>query len=159
MAKEENRATIFQEVFLDTSFIIAFFNKKDKNYHDARKIVKETLDKKNRVIFILSDYIFDELITLMKVRNVPPQEIKSIGDKILGSRLWRMVNIDETSFKHAWDLFKKYNDKDWSFTDTSSFQLMKDFQFQYYLSYDKHFSQFPKITKWNHSLSSPISEN
>ncbi len=136
-------------IFLDTSFLIAFFNKKDKNFDYAREIIKVSLEKDNTIKFIVSDYVFDELITLLKSKKIPVSTIGKIGNTILSSRIFKMIIIKEDIFKSTWSVCKKYTDKSWSFTDISCFCLMDEYGINYYLSFDKHFSQYPKIQKWN----------
>ena len=136
------------EIFLDTGFIISLFNKNDKNHKNAKKIMMKTFEKDYNTVFIYSDYIFDELITFMKRRKISPSIIQKNGDKILKSKLWTKVPISETLFQKSWKMMKKFADKSWSFTDVSSFVLMKEFNIKYFLSYDDHFLQYPEISSW-----------
>ena len=140
--------TDFSMVFLDTSFIIAFYNKKDKNYKEARKIIKKSMEKNNQTIFIYSDYIFDELITLLKAKHIDTNKIHQIGNLLLESKVLKIYFMDDDSFRQTWNLLKDYQDKEWSFTDASSFTLMENLNITYYLSFDRHFAQYPKIQKW-----------
>ena len=50
------------EIFLDTSFLVAFYNKKDKNHSEARRLISEA-DK--HTSFVISDYVFDEILTVL----------------------------------------------------------------------------------------------
>lgn len=135
-------------IFIDTGFIIAFFNEDDKNHLHAQNTIKMTLTKDSLIKFYFSDYIFDELITLLKIRKVSNESIQEIGDKILNSKIWKLIKITERDFEQAWKMIKKYQDKEWSFTDTSSFILIENYKIPFYLSYDKHFSEYPNIKKW-----------
>ena len=136
------------EIFLDTGFIISFLNKNDKNHIKSNQIIMKTLEKGNNAIFIYSDYVFDELITLMKKRKISISIIQKNGDKILKSKLWIKIPISETYFQKSWRMIKKYKDKSWSFTDVSSFVLMRELNIKYFLSYDDHFFQNPEISPW-----------
>ncbi len=84
----------------------------------------------------------------MKKRIISPSIIQKNGDKILKSKLWTKVPISETLFQKSWKMIKNYKDKSWSFTDVSSFVLMKELNIKYFLSYDDHFLQYPEITPW-----------
>ena len=136
------------EIFLDTSFIISLFNRRDINHTKAKEIILKTLEKNNGAVFIYSDYIFDELITFMKIRKISPSIIQKNGDKILNSKLWMKVPISAMLFKKTWKKLKKFKDKTWSFTDVSSFVLMKELNIKYFLSYDDHLLQNPEISPW-----------
>jgi uncharacterized protein len=137
-------------IFIDTSFIIAYFNKRDKYHKQARNIIQKSLEKSPNLLFTLSDYVFDELMTLLKIKNINSTIISKIGEQIIKSSLWRIIQLDEEVFNRTWQMFNKYHDKEWSFTDTSSFALMETLNITYYLSYDHHFAQFPKIQQWEY---------
>ena len=64
------------------------------------------------------------------------------------SKVLNMIFVTQKIFDQTWKLIQKYQDKEWSFTDASTFKIMKNFDIKYYLSYDVHFSQFPKIISW-----------
>ncbi len=136
-------------IFLDTSFIVAFFNNKDKNYKQARTIIKETMEINSQILFVYTDYIFDELITLLKNKHQPINQILEIGENILNSKIWKRITITNEQFYETWEMCKAYEDKSWSFTDISSFILMKEINIKFYLSYDKHFEQYGKIIRWD----------
>ena len=44
-------------------------------------------------------------------------------------------------FYAAWELFKKYDDKKFSFTDVTSFQITRELNIGKAFSYDWHFEQ------------------
>ncbi len=45
-------------------------------------------------------------------------------------------------------MVKQCKDKEWSFTDVSSFVIMDTYKIPAYLSYDSHFAEYPKIKGW-----------
>jgi predicted nucleic acid-binding protein len=135
-------------IFLDTSFIIAFFNEEDENHDDARMHIRQTLEKDNLIKFFFTDYIFDEVITMFKIRGVPSELISTIGETMLKSSLWKLIKITEVDFHNTWKMIKKYSDKAWSFTDVNSFVIMDFYKIPYYLSYDTHFAEYSKIKPW-----------
>ena len=47
-----------------------------------------------------------------------------------------------TDYVEAWEIFKKYFDKDFSFTDCTSFAVMKIRKISEVFSFDKHFEQY-----------------
>ena len=46
-------------IFADTSFLIAFYNKKDDKHPTARLLVQNLIHHRTSVAFIITDYIFD----------------------------------------------------------------------------------------------------
>ncbi len=135
-------------IFIDTSFIIAFFNKDDDFHTDARNIIHQTMKHDPLIRFYFTDYIFDEVITFLKIRKVPFEILEQVGNTLLKSRLWSMLKITETEILKAWKFMIRYQDKDWSFTDVLSFIIMEDFQIPFFLAYDNHFQEYPKIKPW-----------
>jgi len=133
---------------LDTSFIIAFFNAEDDFHDDAKTIIGNTLAKDPLIKFYFTDYIFDEIVTLLKIRKIPKESIEAIGEALLHSNLWKLIKISKLDFQNTWKMAKKYNDKEWSFTDVNSFIIMEAYKILVFLSYDAHFSEYPKIKKW-----------
>ncbi|MGQ4834306.1 MAG: PIN domain-containing protein [Candidatus Asgardarchaeia archaeon] len=55
-------------ILLDSSVIIAFFNKRDKNHKRALELTEKALIDHYGTIFI-SDYVFDETVTYLLKRQ------------------------------------------------------------------------------------------
>jgi predicted nucleic acid-binding protein len=130
------------EIFVDTSFLVAFYNKRDKNHQKARKFIAES-DK--NIAFLISDYIFDEVLTVLLVRGGKFLSIEA-GRKILEDERICLLQIDEELFQKAWLIYQGFQDKDWSFTDCASYVLMKNLSINAGASFDNHFNQFGFIT-------------
>lgn len=110
------------EIFLDTSFLVAFYNKKDKNHSKARRLIPEA-DKHTG--FVISDYVFDEILTVLLARGGKPLSVEA-GRKILEDERIDILQIDEHVFEKAWLVYQSFLDKEWSFTDCTSYVLMKN---------------------------------
>ena len=125
-------------LFVDTSAWIALHDRNDQ-YHD--KAVSKALEiKKHRMELMTSEYIFDESITLMRFRTSHPAAVL-FGESLLNSAIVRLVDITDEDRAKAWEFFKKYKDKELSFTDCTSFVLMKHMRLQKVFTFDKHFKQ------------------
>lgn len=103
-----------------------------------KKVVEEQFGP---VIFYTSDYVFDEVVSVISRLAKNRGLAVKIGGYILGSKITRIVNVDEGIFNDAWSLFAKYRDKDWSFTDCTSFTIMEKFDIKSAFTFDKHFKQ------------------
>jgi len=130
------------EIFLDTSFLVAFYNKRDKNHQKARRFISKS-DKS--MAFLISDYIFDEVLTVLLVRGGKSLSIEA-GRKILEDERIDLFQIDEEIFQKAWMVYQGFQDKEWSFTDCASYVLMKNLSIDTGASFDDHFNQFGFIT-------------
>jgi predicted nucleic acid-binding protein len=96
--------------------------------------------KKDRVRLLLSDYIFDESITAALIR-VGHKIAVEVGEFILTSNIVNIVWLNEILKRRAWDYFKQHDDKNFSFTDCTSFVLMNDMNIKKYFAFDDHFKQ------------------
>lgn len=110
-------------LFVDTSAWCALFNSQDDHHAWALDIWSTVQDKKIRLV--TSDYIFDETLTLLRNR-VDFNAARMAGDKLLASAILRRIHVSEREFLLAWEWFKKYRDHGFSFTDCTSFVLMKE---------------------------------
>ena len=63
------------------------------------------------------------------------------GEFLLGSAVINLVRVDEELMLKAWSYFKKQDDKRYSFTDCTSFALMKEMRLTHCLAFDRHFEQ------------------
>lgn len=126
-------------VFLDTGFILAIRNSDDNNHVKATEIMKECLSGKFGRI-IVSNFIFDETVTLTLVRTHNKNLVEDIGNYILNSSRINILHLSETEFLATWELFIKYFEKGLSFTDCSTLVMAKLFESNVYIAtFDSHF--------------------
>lgn len=121
-------------LFIDTSAFFAFIDSSDENHKAISEIFHNSTEQ-----FVTSNYILDELITLLRVRKIPLEKFKDFIDALWGNEVCNLVRIKEEIDFDSWKLMNKYNDHLFSFTDCSSFILMKNFNIQKVCTLDKHF--------------------
>lgn len=136
---------MMKSAFLDTSVLVALYDKTDEHHAGALALM-ETV-RRERIGLVMSDYILDEAVTTALTR-IGRETAVRVGEFILGSSVVRLVWLDEAIKLEAWEYFKRHSDKKYSFTDCTSFVLMKDMKVTKYLSFDEHFKQagFSAIT-------------
>ncbi|MBI4583871.1 MAG: type II toxin-antitoxin system VapC family toxin [Planctomycetes bacterium] len=126
-------------VLVDTSAFHALENAGDILEHESAKQVAEKLEAENGLL-VTSDYILDETYTLLssvlghKTAVAFGREIQKGGSEI--------VQVDEKIQREAWEIFEQYADKDFSFTDCTSFVVMKRAKIQIAFTFDRHFQQY-----------------
>jgi predicted nucleic acid-binding protein len=126
------------KIFVDTSAWLALHDKNDQ-YHN--KAVAKSLEiKKQRLELITSEYIFDESTTLIRYR-ISHSAAVLFGDSLINSSIVSIIDITEDVRLKAWEIFKKYDDKELSFTDCTSFILMKELKLHRAFTFDEHFKQ------------------
>jgi uncharacterized protein len=124
--------------FVDTSFWCALYDANDCHHTDAVKIWKVLSQMPVRLF--ISDYIFDEIITLIS-RKINTKRAIELGQTLLTSEVVHILQVDETMFQKSWELLNKYDDQNFSFTDCTSFTLMQTNRIEAALTFDDHFSQ------------------
>jgi len=125
-----------EKYFVDTGAWIALHNPKDK-YHLAAKSFFNEL-KGKFVLFITSDYIIDESITYLRM-HVSYAASVTFKNSIDDSRVVKLELITDFIRDQAWDIFLKYTDQVFSFTDCTSFALMKNLGLGKAFTFDNHF--------------------
>jgi predicted nucleic acid-binding protein len=125
-------------LFVDTSAWLALDDENDQ-YH-KRAVAKSSEIKRLRIELTTSEYIIDESITLIRYR-VSHKAAVIFGDSLLNSRIVKILDVTNEDRLKAWEMFKKYDDKDLSFTDCTSFILMRNLRLQKAFAFDDHFKQ------------------
>ena len=71
------------------------------------------------VQLITSNYVFDELITLVR-RNLSHKKAVEVGERINASKVLRIDRVSLETEVKAWNIFKTHSDKEFSYTDCTS---------------------------------------
>lgn len=87
-----------------------------------------------------SDYIFDETVTVLKIR-VSPKASVAAGEAMLSSARLSIEPIDDKDRRSAWAIFSTHGDKRWSFTDCTSKVLIDRLRCEQVWALDVDFQQ------------------
>ena len=120
-------------IFLDTSGIYAWINGRDP-HHDLML----SLPRKAGVRLVVTDYIIDEACTLFVARNIAHRR-KDIFRLIQSSKIVQMAWVGQDIFWQAWEWQEKFHDQALSFTDCTSFVVMKSLGLTEAATNDAHF--------------------
>lgn len=135
MKKSTARSTE-REVFVDTSGLYALIDKRDAYHAVARDAVVATLRGGRRLI--ATDYVVCETVNLANARGG-----SRLGEKVLElvetSAGIRVEWIGPERFGATRLLFRKYADHRYSFTDCTSFVVMRELRLSTALTSDRHF--------------------
>ena len=121
-------------LFIDTSAFYSFFDKSDKNHQRISQLINDRTET-----FITSNFIVDELVTLLRVRHFEVVQIESYIEAILQENICQLLRINPETELKAWTMLKKYKDVTFSYTDCTSFILMKEHKIEKAISLDEHF--------------------
>lgn len=93
------------------------------------------------MIFYTTDYVFDEAVTSIVSFTRRKDLAVNAGEAILSSKITMVIKVDDEAFRDAWNLFKRFKDKLWSFTDCTSFVLTKRNKLVTVFTFDEHYRQ------------------
>lgn len=125
-------------VFVDTGFFKALLDPQD-DFHKEASTVSFVLEK-NQTKLITSNYILDESYTLLRVRRGLDVAKKLRELVFSGDRNVQVVRVQADDEANAWKLFLN-NWSGLSFTDCTSFAVMKRLGLKEAASFDEHFSR------------------
>lgn len=137
-----NLSEAAKKIFIDTWAWVALANEND-NCHEVAETLNQDLVTAG-YLYVTTNFILDESYTLIQAR-VHKQAAIDFCEEIQVSKetgVLKIIHISEEIEKEAWKIFKNYKDKDFSFTDCTSFTVMQQFKIHEAFTDDDHFSQF-----------------
>jgi len=129
------------QLFVDTSAWDALADKADEHHPRAIRFRDEIAGKRK---LVTSNYVLDELWTLLllNIGYGPTVDYKQKLDALKSEHVLDIIWIDDAIAAEAWDSFQMYNvDKLWSFTDCTSYAVMKRLGITDAFTFDHHFEQ------------------
>lgn len=127
-----------EKIFVDTSGWVALFVDNDQNHKKAVSIFEDI--KSSKALVYTSDYIIDETITTILARGNHKQSVLA-GEALFTSKIIKIIHVSADYLQSAWELYRKYKDKSFSFTDVTSFVIMKNLGIRKAFAFDKEFLQ------------------
>jgi predicted nucleic acid-binding protein len=126
-------------ILVDTSAFHALQNAGDIGEHEIAKRVAEQLQT-DEAILVTTDYILDETYTLLRT-VLGHKPAVAFGREIQRGGI-EIVPVDPSIQREAWEIFEAYADKDFSFTDCTSFVVMRHGRIEIAFTFDRHFQQY-----------------
>lgn len=123
-------------VFVDTGAWLALHDRSDQ-YHPKALPLANRL-KTQHIPWITTDYIFSEAVTLIRFR-IGYSAAVSFGRSILDSKIVGIFDVTGDDRHEAWNLFVRHQDQDFSFTDCTSFVVMRRLKVREVFGFDRHF--------------------
>jgi predicted nucleic acid-binding protein len=126
------------KLFVDTAGWMPMADKRDALHLNCMKTRDRWLEQEG--ILVTSDYVMDETLTLIRMR-ISIDAAERWWDQVADSPRLRWENIDAQRAEKARIWFFKWTDKSSSFTDCTSFVLMRELGIKKVLTTDKHFME------------------
>ena len=136
------RKKLDNAVFIDTWGWMALGHRVEPRHTEVKRIYQELRSK--QILIYTSDYVLDELITLLFRRENFEEAVRFVEGVFAASALGqvRVERVTPDRFVAAWDLRKRFQDKPGiSFTDLTSILIMDERNIDQVLTEDEHFAQ------------------
>lgn len=125
-------------VFVDTAGWMACADGADPG-HVRAAVARDGVLQAGQVL-VTTDFVVDETLTLIRFR-LGLSAADAWWRQIDGSQRLRWERIDGERFERARALFFQHRDKDFSFTDCTSFAVMRELRLTHVITTDRHFRQ------------------
>ncbi len=131
-----------ERVFVDTGGWYAAADRRDPDHGAVARWLRG-----NRLPLVTSDYVFDESVTLIRMELGHRTAVR-FGENIRASAAVYVVPVTPEDRDTAWETFTKFEDQKLSFTDCTSFAVMKRLGLTRVLGLDQHFALvgFARVT-------------
>ena len=126
-------------IFVDTGAWYALVDRKDPDHSVSKKFYPAAT-----LPFITTNFVFDETITLL-MRRLGWDTAYKFGEGLKNSNLATIITVTRADEEKAWEIFSKYTDTGFSYTDCTSFAVIERLKIDTVFTFDTHF----KIMKLN----------
>lgn len=123
-------------IFVDTGAWYALFDPNDQDHQAANDWYDRNIEP-----LVTTDYILDEVLTLLRVRGEFQRAVR-IGEAIIAEDICILEWVLREDIVRGWEIFSTYRDKRWSFTDCVSRSVIERLKIMEAFSFDDHFRQF-----------------
>lgn len=126
-------------IFVDTSAWFAVSVASDSDHASAAIWLAQ-----NEEPLLTSDYVVDETLTLLRARGERTRAVR-LGERLFAGNLAEIYLMTGEDIAAAWEVFREFADKEWSFTDCASKVVMERLGIGKAFAFDDHFRQFGSI--------------
>lgn len=126
-------------VFVDTGARVAIADRNDQYADEASQLYKNLILKREHLL--TTDLVLVETYNLLS-QTIGSKTTVSFGNKLKSIPFLKIISITSSDWERAWKILEKYSDKDFSFTDCTSFALMDRLKIKTAFSFDAHFTQY-----------------
>jgi predicted nucleic acid-binding protein len=124
-----------EHAFVDTSAWFAYANRHDPDHTPIRNALQTFQGR-----LITSNFIFDETVTLCLYR-LGHQVAATVGEVLLDPTVVDLIRLTPEDEQRAWTLFLARPDKTYSYTNCTSFVLMRHLKLQQAIALDTDFQR------------------
>lgn len=120
--------------FVDTSFWVALFWKRDTNHNTAQRVWTDDAGP-----LLSTNHVLGEVWTFTRRRRGHRDAVRVV-DAVSTSRMLTVVRVDEVAEDEAWDWLRRHGEREYSFVDATSFAVMRRRRINEALAFDGDFA-------------------
>lgn len=125
-----------KRLFVDTGAWYALADRNDPDHLRVRDFMKVQTHR-----LVTTNFVFDESVTLIRYRlGFTPA--KTFGEQLLRANVANVLAVSRQDETRAWEIFTRYRDKSFSFTDCTSFATMQRLKLDSAVAIDDDFRAF-----------------
>ncbi len=125
-----------KRLFVDTGAWYALADRNDPDHQRVGDFLKaQTLR------LVTTNFVFDESVTLIRYR-LGFTVAKTFGEQLLQASVANVLPVTRQDEAKAWEIFTRYRDKRFSFTDCTSFATMQRLKLDNAVAIDDDFRAF-----------------
>jgi uncharacterized protein len=125
-------------IFIDTSAFYALEDADDRHHDEALGIQRWC--QRGRPRIFTTHHVVDESITLIGAR-IRPSRAVVFARALFASRIVQIVRTDEILEEAALRVYERLDDRRLSFTDCTSFAVMRALEITAAFAFDRHFER------------------
>lgn len=129
-------------VLVDSGAFLALEDPDEASHERCRTVLRELVAEGRRLL--TTNFVFDETYTLLLVR-LGRDRAMAWGESFRRGRLVELVRVREEDEERAWEIIVAYDDKDFSYTDATSFAVAESLDIEYAFALDRHFEQYGRF--------------
>jgi len=128
------------KVFVDTWAWYALSDSADADHILAQLANEELLDAGHT--FVTTNFVLAETITLIRyhLHHAAAVRFWQTLQQLVAARLVELVRVDEAQEATAWEIFEGYEGQEFSYTDCTSFAVMRSLELTQAFTGDHHFA-------------------
>ncbi|HJR19564.1 MAG TPA: PIN domain-containing protein [Actinomycetota bacterium] len=132
-----------RSVLVDSSAFLSLEDPAERSHGRTRGAFVDLIAEGARLM--TTNFVFDESYTLLLTRLGRDRAV-GWGASLLASELIQILRVDEDHEARAWEIILSFADKEFSFTDATTFAVAESLEIREALSLDRHFRQYGGLT-------------
>ncbi|NOX60423.1 MAG: type II toxin-antitoxin system VapC family toxin [Chloroflexi bacterium] len=127
-------------ILADTGALYALMDKSDVHHAEA----VEFYQRASESLFVVIEYVLVETMTLLRRRGFSHTAVL-LRERLDVSQSWRLLLSNADMERATFDIYRRYDDKNWSYTDCALLVASRMFDDAPIFSFDHHIRQMGVI--------------